>query len=61
MNLVMIDLGPKPDAEEGDPVILMGSDGNEAIWADEIARWCGTISYEVLTSIRTTDRRIKSS
>jgi len=53
MNLTMIDLGPDTKAQEGDEVILIGSQGNEAVWADEIARWCGTIPYEILTSIRT--------
>lgn len=30
-------------------VTLMGRDGDEELWADEIADWLGTISYEVLS------------
>ena len=31
-------------------VVLLGSDGAERITAEDIARWSGTISYEVLLS-----------
>jgi len=54
MNLTMIDLGMDTKIEEGDEVVLIGSQGSASIWADEIAHWCGTIPYEILTSIRTT-------
>lgn len=60
MNLTMIDLGPESDAREGDVVTLLGQDGEEAIWADEIAQWSGTIPYEVLTNIRVPERRLVS-
>jgi alanine racemase len=59
MNLTAVDLGPVTVAKEGDEVVLLGAQGNEAIWADEMAGWRGTISYEVLTNIRTDDRRVK--
>ncbi|MEI6971656.1 MAG: alanine racemase [bacterium] len=52
MNLVTVDLGPGAGARRGDEVVLLGAQGNDEIWADEVARWCGTIPYEVLTSIR---------
>jgi len=39
--------------------VLLDRQGDAAIWADEIAGWRGTISYEVLTNIRTADRRVK--
>lgn len=58
MNLVTVDLGPEATARRGDEVVLLGAQGGEAIWADEIARWCGTIPYEVLTGIRTNVRRL---
>lgn len=54
MNLTMIDLGMDTKATEGDEVVLIGSQGSASIWADEIAHWCGTIPYEILTGIRTT-------
>ena len=59
MNLTLVDLGPSTGAKEGDEAVLLGTQGEEAILADEIAAWCGTISYEVLTGIRAADRRVK--
>jgi alanine racemase len=35
----------------GDPVVLLGEQGDEAIGADEWARRLGTISYEVVTAL----------
>jgi alanine racemase len=35
----------------GDTATFIGPDGGERIRAEEVAEWCGTISYEVLTSI----------
>ena len=56
MNLTTADVGPETTARAGDEVVLLGTQGGESIWADEIARWCGTIPYEVLTGIRTKAR-----
>lgn len=53
MNFTVVDIGPRGEAAEGDEVVLIGRQGDESIWADEVARWCQTIPYEVLTSIRT--------
>jgi len=58
MNLATVDVGPESAARAGDEVVLLGRQGGEAIWADEIARWCGTIPYEVLTGIRTKARYV---
>jgi len=52
MNLTTLDLGPASDAVEGDEVVLLGQQGAEAVWADDIAEWVGTIPYEILTGIR---------
>ncbi len=57
MNFIMANLGPSTNAREGDEVVLMGTQGNESIWADELAKACQTIPYEICTSIRTYDRR----
>lgn len=54
MNFSVLDAGPEAQVREGDEVVLMGEQGGEAIWADELARWCKTIPYEILTSIRST-------
>lgn len=58
MNLTMIDLGPKSDVQVGEEAVLVGEQGQESVWAGELAAWCNTIPYEILTSIRTADRRI---
>ena len=52
MNLTTIDIGADNPAKPGDIVTLLGEQSGESIWADEIAEWSETISYEVLTSIR---------
>lgn len=51
MDMTTIDLTGSPDAEVGDEVTLIGVDGDEEITLDEVARRCGTISYEVLTGL----------
>lgn len=58
MNLIAVDLGPVTSARRWDEVVLVGRQGHESIWADEVAKWRNTISYEVLTGIRTDDRRL---
>lgn len=50
MDQMMADVTDIPEAREEDPVVLMGTDGTECITAEDIARWSGTISYEVLLS-----------
>ena len=52
MNFATVDLGPETDVREGDEVVLIGQQGPETLWADELARWCQTIPYEILTNIR---------
>ena len=59
MNFTTVDLGPDAAAREGDAAVLLGADGGASVWADEIARWCGTIPYEILTSIRSPLRRFR--
>ena len=51
MDQMMIDLTNIPDAEVGDDVVLLGTQGNETITADELADKAGTISYEILLSV----------
>jgi alanine racemase len=48
MDYIMVDAGPESDIAVGDEVVAMGSQGNDVISADEIARHCGTIAYEIL-------------
>lgn len=51
MDHVMVDLTDVPGAAEGDRVALIGGDGGAAVWADELAAWCETIPYEMLTAV----------
>jgi alanine racemase len=60
MDAITLDLSDVPDAEPGDPVTLIGRDGDEEITAEQVAGWSGTISYEVLTSFGARlERRVK--
>ncbi len=47
MNMITADVTRIPQANQDDEVVLLGSQGNERITAEEIARLCGTISYEI--------------
>lgn len=57
MNWITVDVGPKSGVEEGDEVVLIGRQGEETIWADELATLCQTIPYEILTDIHSTLER----
>lgn len=48
MDQMMVDVTDIPGVVPGDRVTLMGRDGGACITAEDIARWAGTISYEVL-------------
>jgi alanine racemase len=58
MDMCMIDVTDVPGVHEGDDVLLIGSQGNERITADEIAAKTGTIAYEVLCGISSRVPRI---
>ena len=58
MDMCMVDVTDVPSACEGDDVVLIGSQGNERITADEIAVKIGTIAYEVLCGISSRVPRI---
>jgi alanine racemase len=51
MDQTMIDVTDVGDVAAGEPVVVFGRQGSDAIGADEVAGWCDTIPYEVLTSI----------
>lgn len=40
-----------PGVGTGDEVVLLGTQGDETITADDVAEWLGTINYEVVTTI----------
>ena len=57
MNWITVDCGPEADVRVGDEAVLIGEQGGESIWADELARAGRTIPYEILTSINAAAER----
>jgi alanine racemase len=51
MDQIVVDCGPGSTVAPGDEVVLLGSQGDEAVTAEEWADLLGTISYEVLCGI----------
>jgi alanine racemase len=51
MDHTMIDTTDVPGAAVGDAVVMIGRQGGETLSADELAAWCETIPYEMLTAI----------
>lgn len=51
MNMLMADVTHIQEIKQGDPVILIGSNGEESISADHLAEWAGTINYEIVGRI----------
>jgi alanine racemase len=45
-------------SHNGDEVILIGNDGQNAITVEDLAAWAGTIPYEILTNINTRVPRV---
>ena len=57
MNMCMADISGIKNVAVGDEVVLLGSQGNETIDADEIGSWGDTISYEVLCALGNNNHR----
>jgi alanine racemase len=57
MDNLTVDLGPDPQADVGAEAVLIGSQGDERILAEEVARRMGTINYEVTTGLLPRVRR----
>jgi alanine racemase len=51
MDQTLADVSRVPAVSNGDEVVLIGQQGGETITASELASWCGTIPWEVLTGI----------
>jgi alanine racemase len=51
MNMTLIDITDIPGASPGDEVVLLGSQGDEKITAEDLASIAGTINYEIVTRI----------
>jgi len=57
MDQMMVNIG-EDSAFNGDEVILLGESEGQAITAEDLARWAGTIPYEILTNINTRVPRV---
>ena len=51
MDQTMVDVTAVPDVCVGDDVVLIGSQGDASIDAEEVACWADTISYEVILTV----------
>jgi alanine racemase len=57
MDNVTVGLGPDTGVHVGDEVVLIGSQGDERILAEEVARRLGTINYEISCGLSARVRR----
>ena len=58
MDSTMVDLSAIPAASAWDEVVLMGEQGDLEITPHDLARWKGTVSYEIITAWRSRLPRI---
>ena len=49
MDFLHVDISAIPDARPGDPVVLVGRQGDLEISLTDLARWGETIPYEMMT------------
>jgi alanine racemase len=57
MDVTMIDVTEIDDISEGEEVVLLGSQGDDAITAKELAARIHTIPYEILTALGSRSKR----
>ena len=51
MDQLMLDVTDIPEARMGDIAVVAGSEGGERVTFDDMARWAGTINYEIICGI----------
>jgi alanine racemase len=51
MDQTIVDVSHLPEVAAGDEAVLIGRQAEEVITATELAGWCGTIPWEILTAI----------
>ena len=51
MNMTLVDVTDVPGVSLEDEVVLLGAQGDEHLRAEQLAEWCGTIPYEILSRI----------
>ncbi len=52
MDQIVVDVDDVPEVAMEDEVVLIGTQGQERITAEEVAAWAGTINYEVTTLLQ---------
>ncbi len=57
MDALAATLPPDLEVEVGEPVVLIGRQGDERVRAEELARLAGTIGYEVVCGLRARPER----
>jgi alanine racemase len=51
MDQTIIDVSELPEVTTGDEVVLIGRQRDQTITVNELAAWCGTVPWEILTGI----------
>ena len=51
MDQIVIDLSSVGQVREGEEVVLIGRQGDESVTADDLAKWAGTIPYEIICGL----------
>ena len=51
MDQILVDVSSLDQVTSGDEAVLLGEQGKEKITATDLASWCGTIPWEILTNI----------
>ena len=51
MDQMIVDVSRVPRVKSGDEVVLIGRQGDDEITVGELAVWCGTVPWEILTNI----------
>jgi alanine racemase len=51
MDMILVDVTDIPAVTLGDEAVLLGAQGSDRLPVEELARWMGSISYEVLCGI----------
>lgn len=58
MDQTTVDVSDIPGVSLGDEVVIIGARGDQAITAEQLADWSGTINYEVTTRLATRVNRV---
>ena len=51
MDQTLVDVTRLADVQSGDEAVLFGRQGRAEITVNELAAWCGTVPWEILTNI----------